>query len=149
MAQIWPLVIAGFITATVTLLLFPGLVSEIQDCSLGSWTPVLLVLIFNANETIGRWLVILPLRWPPKMLILATSLRIIFIPLVILSVSPSPSQPILGKNVFIWGILFTIIMGVSSGYFTTMNIIAAAAQVKGKKEKDLTGMEVESELMMN
>lgn len=43
----------------VTLCLYPGIMSEIISCKLGSWMPVILMTAFNASDVIGKVYVIL------------------------------------------------------------------------------------------
>lgn len=38
----------------VTLCLYPGIMSEIISCKLGSWMPVILMTAFNASDVIGK-----------------------------------------------------------------------------------------------
>ena len=52
--QIWRLIVAIFITYLVTLMLFPGLISEVQYGPLSDWTPVLLVAVFNLTDFITK-----------------------------------------------------------------------------------------------
>ena len=54
MAEIWQLLVAGFFTYFITLLVFPGLVSLIQHCSIGDWTPILLVTVFNVPDLLAK-----------------------------------------------------------------------------------------------
>lgn len=39
---------------TVTLSLYPGIVSEIISCKLGSWMPIILMTTFNASDLLGK-----------------------------------------------------------------------------------------------
>lgn len=54
MREIWQLIVAIFVAYVVTLMLFPGLISEIQYNPIGTWTPVLLVAIFNLTDLIAK-----------------------------------------------------------------------------------------------
>ena len=54
MREIWQLIVAIFVAYVVTLMLFPGLISEIQYTPIGTWTPVLLVAIFNLTDLIAK-----------------------------------------------------------------------------------------------
>jgi solute carrier family 29 (equilibrative nucleoside transporter) protein 4 len=38
----------------VTLGLFPGLSSEVIDCKLGSWMPVIMLSLFNIFDLVGK-----------------------------------------------------------------------------------------------
>lgn len=137
--QIWLLIGAIFINYFVTLLLFPGLLLKVQNCMLGSWTPVFLVAIFNYVDFVAKWLALLPVMWSPKQLLVGSSCRILLIPLVILCVSPSPSHPILGSNVVLWAGLFTFLLALSNGYFGSLPLIIVSAHVKVKNNRELAG----------
>ncbi len=137
--QIWPLIVAIFSTYFVTLLLFPGLLSEVQSCHLGSWAPILIIAIFSTTDFIAKWFALLPLRWSPRQLLAASASRIVLIPLVLLCVSPSPSHPVLGGYAIVWAGLFTLVLGLSNGYFGSLPLIVVSAHVKDKKDRELAG----------
>ena len=65
--------------------------------------------------------------------------RVIFIPLVLLCVSPSPTHPVLGSNVVVWAVLFTLFLGFSNGYFGSLPLIHLSAHVKQDENKELAG----------
>lgn len=52
--EIWKLIVAIFVCYMVTLMLFPGLVSEVWYNPIGDWTPVLLVAVFNLTDFIAK-----------------------------------------------------------------------------------------------
>lgn len=54
MAEIWQLLVAVFSNSLITLLVFPGLVSEVQHCGIGDWTPVVLVTVFSVTDLITK-----------------------------------------------------------------------------------------------
>lgn len=54
LAEIWQLVVAVFSSFLITLLVFPGLVSEVQNCAIGDWTPVVLVTVFSVSDLITK-----------------------------------------------------------------------------------------------
>ena len=51
---IWRLMVAIFMNYVVTLLVFPGLVSEVQYCRVGDWMPVILITVFNFTDFIAK-----------------------------------------------------------------------------------------------
>ena len=53
-SQIWPHMSTIALVYFVTLCLFPGIESEITNCSLGSWMPVLLMATFNFFDLVGN-----------------------------------------------------------------------------------------------
>ena len=137
--QIWPLICAIFIDYFVTLLLFPGLLSLVQNCTLGSWTPVLLIAIFNAFDFFFKWFTLLPIRWSPKQLLVASISRIVFVPLIVMCVSPSPSDPVFGASVVIWASFFSLALGSTNGYFGSLPLIVLSGHVKEKRDRELAG----------
>lgn len=54
MAEIWKLLVAVFSSFFITLLVFPGLVSEVQYCAIGDWAPILLVTVFSVTDLITK-----------------------------------------------------------------------------------------------
>lgn len=143
--QIWALMAAIFIAYFVTLLLFPGIIAMIQDCSLGTWTPVLLVAVFNFTDLVAKWFTLLRVRWKPKQLLLASICRMVLIPLILICVSPSPSNPLLGSTVLVWAIIFTLLLAFTNGYFGSLPIIVTSAYVKDDRDKELAGKGGEGE----
>ena len=138
--QIWPLIGANFFTYYFTLLVFPGLISDVLDCSLDTWTPVLLIAIFSFGDFATRWLALLPIRWSPRQLLVASLCRIPLVPLIIMCVSPSPLHPLLGENAVVWAALFTLLLGLSNGYLGSLPLIVVSAHVKDDRDKELAGM---------
>ena len=61
MMEIWRLLVAVLGTYCITLLVFPGLVSLVQHCSIADWTPILLVSVFNVTELIAKVAISLPM----------------------------------------------------------------------------------------
>lgn len=54
MAEIWELLVAVFGSFFITLLVFPGLVAEVQYCAIGDWAPILLVTVFSITDLITK-----------------------------------------------------------------------------------------------
>ena len=50
MREIWKLIVAVFSSFLITLVVFPGLISEVQFCRIGNWAPVILVTVFSASD---------------------------------------------------------------------------------------------------
>lgn len=139
-SQIWPLIGAVFAGYFVTLLLFPGLVAEVQNCTLGSWTPILLIAIFNYTDFIAKYLALIPIRWSPKMLLVGSAVRIVLIPLIVMCVTPSPSSPVFGDTVIYLAGAFVLVLGLSNGYFGSLPLITAPKHVKDDRNKELAGV---------
>lgn len=138
--QIWPLIAAIFISFFATLLVFPGLLSLVQDCTLGSWTPIILIGIFSTLNFIGKYAALLPAKWTPKLLLLASCGRVLLVPLAVLCVSPSPSNPVMGDKVVVWAGIISLALGLSKGYFGSLSLIIMSAYVKDERHRELAGM---------
>ena len=52
--KIWKLALSVFLTFLVTLLVFPGLISDVQYCTLGDWPPIILITLFSFTDAISR-----------------------------------------------------------------------------------------------
>lgn len=51
---IWAYMLSIAMTYFITLCLFPGLESEIHNCMLGEWLPILIMAIFNLSDFVGK-----------------------------------------------------------------------------------------------
>lgn len=139
MREIWKLLVAAFVTYFCSLLLFPGLVSLIQHCSIGDWTPILLVAVFNVPDLIAKWVALLPLRWSSSALMTGSFLRLLLIPPILLLVSPSPTHPIISSGTLVWAVILVAILGFSNGYFGSLPMIVFSAKVKDPQNLELAG----------
>ena len=52
--KLWKLLLALFLIFKVTLLVFPGITTDVQYCAIRDWSPVILVLVFNTSDFTGR-----------------------------------------------------------------------------------------------
>lgn len=139
-SQIWRLMITIFTTYLITLLIFPGLISEIRYDIIGDWTPVILVALFNFTDFIAKWAALLKIRWNSTKLMLAGFLRLLLIPVVILCVSPSPCSPVLAQGVIGWGVVLAVVLGFSNGYFGSLPMINVSMEVKDEKNREMAGL---------
>lgn len=128
-----------FVCYYITLLLFPGILAEVQNCTLGLWTPVLLIATFNLTDFIAKWLTLIHIRWPPILLLCCSAARVVLVPLVVLCVSPSPAHPVLSRNTVVWAMLFSVLLGLSNGYFGSLPLINLSPEVKQEEDKELAG----------
>ena len=99
----------------VTLAIFPGIVSEMESNRISSdWWSLILFTIFNATDTIGKSL---PAYYQPldlRGLLLGACVRLAFIPLCIICVTP---------NVISWDVaqgLLIAVFGLSNGFLGTV-----------------------------
>ncbi|XP_028743237.1 equilibrative nucleoside transporter 4 [Peromyscus leucopus] len=132
---IWADMLSIAVTYFITLCLFPGLESEIRHCVLGEWLPILVMAVFNLSDFVGKILAALPVDWRGTHLLACSCLRVVFIPLFILCVYPS-GMPALRHPA--WPCVFSLLMGISNGYFGSVPMILAAGKVS-PKQRELAG----------
>ncbi|XP_053512908.1 equilibrative nucleoside transporter 4 isoform X1 [Artibeus jamaicensis] len=132
---IWADMLSMAVTYFITLCLFPGLESEIRHCVLGEWLPILIMAVFNLSDFVGKILAALPMDWRGTHLLACACLRVVFIPLFILCVYPS-GTPTLRHPA--WPCVFSLLMGISNGYFGSVPMILAAGKV-GPRQRELAG----------
>ncbi|XP_023569257.1 equilibrative nucleoside transporter 4 isoform X2 [Octodon degus] len=132
---IWADMLSIAVTYFITLCLFPGLESEIRHCVLGEWLPILVMAVFNLSDFVGKILAALPVDWRGTHLLACSCLRVVFIPLFILCVYPS-GTPTLRHPA--WPCIFSLLMGISNGYFGSVPMILAAGKVS-PRQRELAG----------
>ncbi|XP_024898900.1 equilibrative nucleoside transporter 4 isoform X2 [Pteropus alecto] len=132
---IWADMLSIAVTYFITLCLFPGLESEIRHCVLGEWLPILAMAVFNLSDFVGKILAALPVDWRGTHLLACSCLRAVFIPLFILCVYPS-GTPALRHPA--WPCIFSLLVGISNGYFGSVPMILAAGNV-GPTQRELAG----------
>ncbi|XP_013376590.1 PREDICTED: equilibrative nucleoside transporter 4 isoform X2 [Chinchilla lanigera] len=132
---IWADMLSIAVTYFITLCLFPGLESEIRHCVLGEWLPILVMAVFNLSDFVGKILAALPVDWRGPHLLACSCLRVVFIPLFILCVYPS-GAPALRHPA--WPCVFSLLMGISNGYFGSVPMILAAGKVS-PRQRELAG----------
>nr|XP_046189361.1 equilibrative nucleoside transporter 4-like [Oncorhynchus gorbuscha] len=132
---IWAHMLSIAVTYSITLCLFPGLESEIRNPTLGEWLPILIMATFNMADFVGKILAALPYEWTGGHLLLFSCLRVVFIPLLVMCVYPS-STPTLSHPA--WPCLFSLLMGVTNGYFGSVPMIQAAGKVP-PEQRELAG----------
>uniref|UniRef100_A0A8C5S1Y0 Equilibrative nucleoside transporter 4 n=1 Tax=Laticauda laticaudata TaxID=8630 RepID=A0A8C5S1Y0_LATLA len=133
--MIWAYMLSIAMTYFITLCLFPGLESEIRNCTLGEWLPILIMAVFNLSDFVGKILAALPYDWRGVPLLLCSCLRVVFIPLFILCIYPN------GKPTFshpAWPCIFSLLMGITNGYFGSVPMILAAGKVS-PEQRELAG----------
>ncbi|NXS60230.1 S29A4 protein, partial [Brachypteracias leptosomus] len=132
---IWAYMLSIAMTYFITLCLFPGLESEIHNCTLGEWLPILIMAIFNLSDFVGKILAALPYDWRGTHLLIYSCLRVVFIPLFIMCVYPNGS-PTFGHPA--WPCIFSLLMGITNGYFGSVPMILAAGKVS-PEQRELAG----------
>ncbi|KFW00102.1 Equilibrative nucleoside transporter 4, partial [Fulmarus glacialis] len=132
---IWAYMLSIAMTYFITLCLFPGLESEIHNCTLGEWLPILIMAIFNLSDFVGKILAALPYDWRGTHLLVYSCLRVVFIPLFIMCVYPN-GTPTFGHPA--WPCIFSLLMGITNGYFGSVPMILAAGKVS-PEQRELAG----------
>ena len=141
--QIWKLMIAIFANYFVTLLVFPGLVSEVQFCQIGDWMPVILIAVFNLFDFVAKWLALLPwsLRRSSFQLMIASLSRSFMIPLILLCIVPSPSSPVIGGGAAVGvAVLFNFLLGITNGFFGSLPMINVSKEVDRDLDREIAGV---------
>ena len=154
--EIWQLLVAVFVCFFVTLLVFPGLVSLVQHCGIGDWTPILLVTVFNVPDLIAKvtviscaeseiisavaqWVVLVPLPWTPSGLMTGSFTRAVLLLPILLLVSPSPSQPLISSGTLAWAVGLVALLGFTNGYFGSLPMISFSKKVKNRGHLEVAG----------
>jgi hypothetical protein len=141
--QIWKLMVAIFANYFVTLLVFPGLVSEVQYCPIGDWMPIILIAVFNATDFVAKWLALLPcaLKWSSFWLMVASISRFVIVPVILLCIVPSPSSPVIGGvAVIVVAVMFNFVLGVTNGFLGSLPMINVSKEVRKDKDRELAGV---------
>ena len=140
--QIWKLMVAIFANYFVTLLVFPGLVSEVQYCPIGDWMPIILIAVFNATDFVAKWLALLPcsLKWSSLWLMVASIIRVVIVPVILLCIVPSPSSPVIGGvAVVVVAVMFNLVLGVTNGFLGSLPMINVSKEVRKDKDREMAG----------
>ncbi|TRY65817.1 hypothetical protein DNTS_024088 [Danionella cerebrum] len=132
---IWTYMLSIAVTYFITLCLFPGLESEIRNAALGEWLPILIMAIFNISDFVGKILAAVPYEWNGTRLLLCSCVRVVFIPLFIMCVYPA-QKPTFSHPA--WPCVFSLLMGITNGYFGSVPMIHAAGKV-APEQRELAG----------
>ena len=84
---IWPQMLAMALTYLVTLSLYPGVETLLTSCSLGAWTSLVLMSVFNVTDLLGKMTASVPSiqALSTVILVLVPLARIILVPLTLLA----------------------------------------------------------------
>ncbi|GBP94960.1 Equilibrative nucleoside transporter 4 [Eumeta japonica] len=93
---IYPYMVSIGLVYFTTLSLYPGIASEVPSCRLGSWMPIVLMSAFNLFDLIGKVAAAWPYEWSRSQLLMASGLRLLLVPLVLLCAAPRFSPHIVG-----------------------------------------------------
>ncbi|XP_048053711.1 equilibrative nucleoside transporter 4 [Megalobrama amblycephala] len=124
--MIWPYMLSILVTYFITLCLFPGLESELRNDTLGEWLPILTMALFNMADFVGKILAACPYEWGGVQLLVWSCLRVLFLPLFVMCVSPV-QHPLLAHPA--WPCGLSLMLGISNGYLGSVPMIQAAGKV--------------------
>ena len=134
--NIWPNMLGIFLTHMVTLSLFPGILSEIQPCSLGDWMPIILITTFYVTALVGKVEIIVcqflfsisyfqilsrsTLTWSHGEVVLWPLSRLVLLPLLVVCVAPHQAPLFSGEPL---PLFLTAVLGLTSGLLSNLHII--------------------------
>ncbi|KAL8609050.1 hypothetical protein ACOMHN_059863 [Nucella lapillus] len=130
--SVWPYMVSIGLAYFVTLCLFPGIESEVISCHLGTWMPVIMMATFNLSDVIGKVLASIPYDWSRARLVLCTFCRVLCVPLLMFCATPRRHPVIPGEA---WPIVFSLLLGLSNGYFGSVPIILAPSHVPDEQRE--------------
>ncbi|XP_076434974.1 equilibrative nucleoside transporter 4-like isoform X2 [Babylonia areolata] len=130
--SVWPYMLAIGLAYFVTLCLFPGIESQVISCRLGTWMPVIMMATFNVSDVIGKVLASIPYDWSRARLVLCTFCRVLCVPLLMFCATPRRYPVIPGEA---WPIVFSLILGLTNGYFGSVPIILAPSHVPDEQRE--------------
>ncbi|EAY11974.1 Nucleoside transporter family protein [Trichomonas vaginalis G3] len=124
--KIWPFVIEGWLHLTITLTFYPGymFLAGNQHFKDFGWFTTVMILCYNIGDFLGRFVTRFFL-WPkPKYLWIPHALRLLFIPLIVVSVE----VPKLRSDVYMC--IMSFLLAVTTGYFGGLCIVYTATSEK-------------------
>lgn len=116
--RIWKAALTTFLTFFVTLAIFPGVDTVPKFDSIGDWFPVLIITTFNFFDFIGKIVSAYHFNLTLNKQLLFATLRLIFVPLLILCATPR-GNPFLSS--LAWPIIFNVFFGFSNGYIGSVS----------------------------
>ncbi|ENN78603.1 hypothetical protein YQE_04970, partial [Dendroctonus ponderosae] len=118
-----------------TLSIYPGVVSEIESCTLKSWMPIIMISLFNISDLLGKTLASSSARfWTGKRLVKYSVMRLFLIPLVLMCLVPRKSFNFTAE---ITAFLYSIILGLTNGILGSLPMIQAPSKVDDR-HRELT-----------
>ncbi|CAH0546407.1 unnamed protein product [Brassicogethes aeneus] len=133
--SIYPYMISICVAYFTTLSVYPGIISEVVSCSLGSWMPIYMMEIFNGADLIGKILAKNNKSWTQRRLITWSFGRLFLIPLMVLCILPK-GRPFFHTEVTPF--ILSLILGLSNGILGSVPMIQAATKVEDRY-RELTG----------
>lgn len=118
-----------------TLCLYPGIISEIISCRLGSWMPILMMALFNGADLLGKMLAATSWHWTGSRLVRCSVGRLVMIPLLLMCAAPR-ADPVFSAEIFAF--IFSLMLGLSNGILGSVPMIQAPSKVDDR-HRELTG----------
>lgn len=137
MKKIWHMCFLITFVFSVSLAIFPGISVTIQTSYgptsvMADWLPVLMIVIFNVFDFIGRTLPRFVVLFGEKSVVIPVMFRVVLLPLFILCIYPR----VITHDVFPF--IFMGILSLSNGYLSSIIMMTAPGLV-APHEKELTG----------
>jgi solute carrier family 29 (equilibrative nucleoside transporter) protein 4 len=128
--RLWRLMVTIGLVYFVTLLLFPGLLSEVRGDSFhDDWLPVVLIAAFNLFDFIGKVISAWHYEWKENHLVSIGFVRFIFVPLLALCIVPCYS-PAFGSTSAYIAMSLSALLGITNGYFGCMAMVLSPSRVE-------------------
>jgi len=132
-SQVWPWILAVFLNFSTTMVIFPGVLSNLQSSRpylQHGWFPIIQILLFGASDVVIRSILTEKIMLTKFPILILSILRILFIPIFsYLSTS--------GYDFII--IFTTICFGLSSGYVGTIPMCKAPLSVTNPEMQQKIG----------
>ncbi|XP_032664647.1 equilibrative nucleoside transporter 4 [Odontomachus brunneus] len=132
---IFPYMISIGLAYSVTLSLYPGIVSEIISCKLKSWMPIILMTTFNASDLLGKMFTLIHYTWKRTQVLWISAARAILIPLFLFCAIPRDAPILSGE---IHPILLSWALGLTNGLVGSIPMIQAPSKVP-EEYRELAG----------
>ena len=87
----------------------------------------------------SQWLALLPVHWSPTRLMVGALLRTSLVLPILLTVSPSPTHPIIHPGTLGWAVFFVFLLGLSNGYLGSLPMIVFSREVKRPEHREMAG----------
>ncbi|XP_063623481.1 equilibrative nucleoside transporter 4 [Cydia splendana] len=133
--SIYPYMVSIGLVYFTTLSLYPGIASEVPSCRLGDWMPIILMSAFNLFDFIGKIAAAWPYEWSRSQLLMASGVRLLLVPLMLLCAAPRHSPHIVGD---FYPIMFSVVLGFTNGVFGSVPMIMAPSRV-GREHREIAG----------
>ncbi|XP_053606361.1 equilibrative nucleoside transporter 4 isoform X2 [Plodia interpunctella] len=132
---IYPYMVSIGLVYFTTLSLYPGIAAEVPSCRLRDWMPIVLMCAFNLFDLFGKIAAAWPYEWSRSQLLMASGVRLLLVPLMLLCCAPR-HQPHIVPDMY--PIMFVIVMGFTNGLFGSVPMIMAPSRV-GRENREIAG----------